>query len=147
MSRKSLNISTLLGVGVDDPRKANFVIEYSKDFDARRAAVASGFGAEKGYKLREEPAIEAALFEILQHRLNSSHIDAEWVLMEMVDNHILARQNNNLSASNTALKMVGQHAMVDAFAAEKVQVSGDEQIKERLLRARSRKNKQVPSFL
>ena len=137
MGYKRLTIGDLLGGGLD-AKQAAFIIEYSKDFDARRAAVVAGYAADYGYKLKEEPVVNAALERILQMRLDSSHIDAEWLLMELVDNHVIARQNGNITASNTALNILAKHAAVDAFAAEKVEIAGAEQIRERLMRARKR---------
>jgi|TARA_Y100000034_G_C6899489_1_gene415471 hypothetical protein len=150
MARKRLTLADIYGIGIQDPKRANFVIEFSKDFDARRAAAVSGFAADYGYKLRDEPDIQAALTHILQYRLDTSHIDAEWLLWELVDNHQIARAAGNISASNTALNTLAKHAMIDAFAAEKVEIAGDEAIKERLLRARKRmqeSDQEEPSFM
>jgi len=119
-------------------KKANFVIEYAKDFSPRRAAEASGFAADHGYRLREEPEIAAAIDLLIATRLESSDIDAEWVLMEAVDNALIAKQLGNISASNTALQIVGKHVMVDAFAADKVQNVTHQQVMDRLRRARDR---------
>ena len=76
---------------------------------------------------------------ILAGKLEASMIDAEWLLMEFVDNHLIARSEGKIAASNTALVNIGKHAKVDAFAAEKVIVAGDKEVMERLLRARKRK--------
>lgn len=133
-----------MDAGITDPKRANFVIEFSKDFDARRAAAVSGYSADYGYDLRNMPDVQMALDVIIQHRLDVSHITAEWVLMEAVDNHLIARQNGNINASNTALGIIAKHAAVDAFAAERVEIAGDEAVKERLLRARKRLNKETP---
>jgi phage terminase small subunit len=141
MARKRISLADIYGVGISDPKRANFVIEYSKDFDARRAAAVSGYAADYGYKLRDDPEIQAALEHILTYRLETSHVDAEWLLWELVDNHQIARAAGNISASNTALNTLAKHAMIDAFAAEKVEIAGDEAIKERLLRARKRMQK------
>jgi len=119
-------------------KEANFVIEFTKDFAPRRAAEASGFGADYGYKLRDQENICAAVDHILSKRLDASHIDAEWVLLEAVDNHLIARQAGNISASNTALGLVAKHVMVDAFAADKVTVTDDKEVMERLIRGRQR---------
>jgi len=62
------------------------------------------------------------------------------VLMEAVDNHMIARQQGNISASNTALGLCAKHKMVDAFAAEKIEVNSDKDIMERLQRGRKRAN-------
>lgn len=123
------------------PQEANFVIEYCKDFSARRAAEASGYAADTGYSIKEKPHVAAAVEHVLAQRLESSHIDAEWVLMEAVDNHLIARQCGNISASNTSLNIVAKHVFVDAFAAEKVEVSSGKEVMERLQRGRKRMNK------
>lgn len=120
------------------PKEANFVIEYCKDFSARRAAEASGYSADYGHKLKEMEHIGAAIERVLSERLEASHVDAEWVLMEAVDNHLIARQQGNISASNTSLNLVAKHVFVDAFAAEKVEVNSDKEVMERLLRGRKR---------
>ena len=122
------------------PKEANFVIEFCKDFAPRRAAEASGYAADYGYQLQHLPKIEAAVDKVLEARLDASHIDAEWVLMEAVDNHMIARQQGNISASNTALGLCAKHKMVDAFAAEKIEVNSDKEIMDRLLRGRKRLN-------
>ena len=121
-----------------EQRYANFVIEYVKDFSPRRAAEASGFHPEEGSKLVERADIKHVINYILSQRLEASHIDAEWVLMEAVDNHMIARQQGNISASNTSLNLVAKHVFVDAFAAEKVEVNSDKEIMERLIRGRKR---------
>ena len=123
------------------PKHANFVIEYVKDFSPRRAAEASGYAPEYGSTLKDKEPIAAAINHILAQRLESSHIDAEWVLMEAVDNHLIARQRGNISASNTSLNLVAKHVFVDAFAAEKVEVNSDKEVIDRLLRGRKRMKK------
>ncbi len=138
MAIKRLSIADMYGIGISDPKLLNFVIEYSKDYDARRAARVSGYGPDSGYQLRDRDDVQEALAHILQFRLDTSHIDAEWLLWELVDNHQIARANGNINASNSALNTIAKHAMVDAFAAEKVEIAGDEAIRERLLRARKR---------
>jgi phage terminase small subunit len=135
MGVKRITAKDITGLSHDH---ANFVIEYVKDFAPRRAAEASGFSPDYAHKLLERPDITAVVNHILQQRLEAAHIDAEWVLMEAVDNHQIARQRGNLAASNTALNLVAKHVFVDAFAAEKVEVSTDKDVMERLLRARQR---------
>ena len=125
-------------------KEANFVIELCKDFAPRRAAEASGYTADYGYTLQRSPNVEAAVDKILESRLDASHIDAEWVLMEAVDNHMIARQQGNISASNTSLGIVAKHKMVDAYAAEKIEVNSDKDIMDRLLRGRKRLNGDEP---
>ena len=123
------------------PQYANFVVEYVKDFSPRRAAEASGYSPDYGNTLKDMEPIAAAINHILAQRLEASHIDAEWVLMEAVDNHLIARQHGNISASNTSLNLVAKHVFVDAFAAEKIDVNSDKEVMERLQRGRKRLNK------
>lgn len=120
------------------PKEYAFVVEYTKDFDARRAAAASGYAPDTGYQLRDKEHISTAVEMVLQHRLEQSHIDAEWLLWELVDNHMIARAQGKLTASNTALHLIGKHGKVDAFAAEKVVVATDKDVMDRLERARRR---------
>jgi len=135
MARPRITVQDITGM---HPKRVAFVVEYIKDFSARRAAEASGYPADAGYAMIEESDIKVAIEKVLQQRLDASHIDAEWLLMEAVDNHQIARQQGKLSASNTALNMVAKHVMVDAFAAEKIEVSTDKDVMDRLLRARQR---------
>lgn len=146
-----ITITELTGL---KPKEANFVIEYCKDFSARRAAEASGYSPDNGYAQAQKEHIAAAIQRVLAMRLDASHIDAEWVLMEAVDNHLIARQRGNIPASNTALNLVAKHVFVDAFAAEKVEVNSDKEVMDRLLRGRKRikdkqdtDNKEDVSFL
>lgn len=134
---KRVSIPELGAIGLTFA-EANFVIEYSKDWAARRAAEASGYAPDTGYQLVQRENIQQAVQYVLQQRLEAAHIDAEWVLMEAVDNHLLARQAGNLGASNQALNLVAKHVFVDAFAADKVEVSSDKEILERLMRGRKR---------
>lgn len=120
------------------PKHAIFVIEYIKDCATRRAAEAAGFAADTGYQLLNKPEISAAIDKILRDRLEVNMIDTDWLLYEMVDNHYIARQQGNINASNTALNMVGKHKRIDAFAADKIKVSTDADVMERLVAARRR---------
>lgn len=120
------------------PKEAAFVVEYVRDFAPRRAAEAAGYAADYGYKLLEKGEVSKAIERILLERLEVNMIDTDWLLYEMVDNHMIARQQGNITASNTALSMIGKHKRVDAFAAEKLKVSTDADVLERLTAARSR---------
>ena len=120
------------------PKYANFVVEYIKDFSPRRAAEASGFEADTGYSLLKREDVSAAIDYIIAQRLEVNQIDADWLLGEMVDNHLIARQVGNLPASNTALSLVAKHKRIDAFAADKIKVSTDADVVDRLALARQR---------
>ena len=99
-------------------KEMNFVIEYSKDFDAARAAMMSGYKRSDSTNLMGLPRIVRALDAILTDRLEASDIDANWVLMEAVDNHRLARAKGNLPASNAALMIIAKHKAVGAHTPE-----------------------------
>lgn len=123
-----------------DAKHAIFVIEYVKDCATRRAAEAAGYSGDYGYKLLDIPEVANAIDKIFQDRLEDAMIDTDWLLYEMVDNHRIARQQGNITASNTALNMVGKHKRVDAFAADKIKVSTDADVMDRLVAARKRLN-------
>ena len=93
-----------------------FVREYVKDFAPRRAAEASGFTPDDGNKLIEKPIIKLAIDDIVDYISDNTGIDAEWIMTELADNHRIARQQGNISASNTALKILAQLALIDAMA-------------------------------
>tara|TARA_R110000850_G_scaffold91270_1_gene193821 strand:+ start:1220 stop:1762 length:543 start_codon:yes stop_codon:yes gene_type:complete len=138
MSRRYLT-KDMIGIDISD-RHLSFAIEYCKDFNARRAAVVTGYESDSGYNLAKREDVIHCVGIIVGSRLEASHIDAEWVLMEAVDNHLLARQDNNISASNTALGLIAKHTMVDALASDKLNLNvvGDREVMQRLMRARKR---------
>lgn len=120
-------------------RQNSFVVEYVKDFNATRAAERAGYANPAyGNTLLEEDDVQAMIHWFIGEMRHDAQINAEWVLWEAVDNHRIARQQGNLSASNTALKLVGQLASIDAFAASKVEHSLDDEVVERLNRGRER---------
>lgn len=141
---KRMTVEDMCGL---PPQRAAYIIEYLKDFNSVRAADAVGIHPSTASDWRNEPKIQEVMSQMLARRLENSDITAEWALMEAVDNHRIARQEGKLSASNTALRLVMQHAAVDAFAAEKVFIAADEAIKERLLRGRARAAGDEVSFL
>ena len=131
-----MTIDDLPGLGRD---RANFVIEYCKDTDARRAAAASGLPADDGYKIRDEPDVAIAIQRVLQSHCAPQDITPEWLLQEFYYNHLLARQRGNITASNQCLNLIAKHASVDAYAAEKVKMTTDQDTIDRLMRERKRR--------
>jgi len=119
-------------------KEFNFVVEYTKDFNARRAAVACGMDPDTGYTFRNKKVIAETIEKFLARRVEASDIDAEWVLMEAVDTVLIAKQLGKLSASNQALNMIAKHCNVDAYAAEKVKIDTADDVVQRLKRARNR---------
>lgn len=118
--------------------QAAFVIEYTKDFNPGLAAERCGLDVAHGQRLVGQVDVKRAINLVLQRRMATSDITAEWLLYEMVDNHKLARQAGNLSASNKALELIGKMAVVDAFAADKIELKVGEELAERLIRGRER---------
>lgn len=127
------------------PQEANFVIEYNKDWNPRRAAAVSGIDPDTAFALTKKDHIHKAIQYMAKDFVEAQQIDAEWVLMELYDNHRIARFNNEITASNTALKSIAQHTMVDAFASDKLNMNihGDAEIMKRLLRGRDRNSRPV----
>lgn len=115
-----------------------FVIEYLKTRSASQAAEALGMSPDTGAKLLRRDDVQDAISYALKKYYEEAAIDAEWLLMELVDNHYLARQQGNISASNQALNTIAKHAAVDAFAAEKMELATDNDRIARLLRGRKR---------
>jgi phage terminase small subunit len=124
-------------------KEATFVIEYVKDFAPRRAAEAAGYAADWGYELMKLEQIQNSVTSIVMERLDVMNIDAEWVLYELVDNHRIARQQGNVSASNTALVTIAKHIDVDALAKQRIEIDdvSDRELLQRLQDGRKRMNK------
>lgn len=117
MSRLTLTNAHLGRLTAKD---ASFVIEYVKDCAPRRAAEAVGYAPDTGYELLKREEIQDAIASVLNERLEEVGIDASWLLYELVDNHRIARQQGNISASNTALKIIAQLAVIDAMASQRL---------------------------
>ena len=139
-SRLSISAGKRAGLRYKD---AVFVMEYIKDFGVRRAAEAAGYTPEHGYKLLERPDVREAIDDIITEQLEQIGIESHWLIYELVDNHRIARQQGNISASNTALKLLMQHAEIDAMAKKKIEmdVTTDKELLERLQRGREKMNK------
>ena len=102
--------------------EAFFLIEYIKDRNAHRAAIACGMSADWAYKTLKKDHVIATIERVMLFRMKHSVYDAEWHLQQLVENHEIARHDGKISASNQALHQIGKHAAVDSFAAEKVQI-------------------------
>lgn len=136
---KRITIKDILGAREKlTVREVTFVIEYSKDWNLRRAAKAAGINEEVAMQLRDDPKLCEVFEKIMDQRLDAANIDAEWLLNEAVDNHVIARATGKIAASNAALNLIARHASVDALSAEKVVINESEEIAERLRRARLR---------
>lgn len=121
-------------------KTAVFIIEYVKDFACKRASEAAGLSYEAGLKVLKAADVQTAISQIVNARLDDANIDALWLLKELADNHFIARQMGNINASNAALKLIAQLAMVDALAKQKVEldVVSDKELTDRIKRGRER---------
>lgn len=123
MSRILISDGVLYGL---TPKEATFVIEYVKDFSPRRAAEAAGCSPDSGSGILEREKVAFAINMIITERLKDINIDAEWLLHELVDNHRIARQHGNITASNTALGTLAKHVSIDALAKTKMDHSSSD---------------------
>lgn len=118
-------------------REAAFVGQYIKDLRVGAAAERAGLSASIGSKMIAMQHVEEAICQALKVRQDFNGIDAQWVLMELVDNHYLARQDSNLSASNQALGILAKHSSIDAMAASRVLLVGEDELTRRLNASRA----------
>lgn len=118
--------------------QAHFLGEYMKDLDMVRACGVAGITDEQGRAMLRDPNVRRARQMVKDRLDHETAIDAEWLLWEAVDNHELARQAGNLSASNKSLEMIGRMSLVDAFAEQKIQLRTDDELMQRLNRGRTR---------
>ncbi len=124
----------LVGVKLT-PGEVSFCIEYLKDLNESRASRAVGLHPDEGMKLLAQDNVKHALAHVFHRQLEVASIDVNWLLEQLVENHYLARDKDNINASNRALETIGKLASVDAFAAEKLDVV-NATVAERLNRAR-----------
>lgn len=143
---KYVTVNDIIGSNVS-AEDLTFLWQYAMDNDARRAATAAGLDPDDGYKLvnKHRATIKLMSKNMLESQMNALEITPEWLLMELVDNHRLARQSNKLSASNTALGLIAKHQMVDAMSAEKIISITDQDVVDRLVRGRARAKGMAPA--
>jgi hypothetical protein len=120
------------------PREAVFVIEYMKDYAVRRASEAAGYSPDHGNVLIKNQHILNAIETLVEKMYDEVMLTADDILGELWDNHRIARQQGNIAASNAALALLCKHKRVDAFAADKLNVTTDADIVDRLNAGRRR---------
>jgi phage terminase small subunit len=107
-------------------RRALFVAEYLKDFNATRAALAAGFAKasakQQAFNLLQRPDVAAAVQQAIAERSERTKIDADWVLRQAVKLHERCMDEGvfNPAGAAKALELVGKHVGVQAFK-EKVE--------------------------
>jgi hypothetical protein len=123
-----------------------YVIEYLKDQNQRRAAKMAGrYSPEDIERFINNEKVQHAIAHSLGERMKVVQVDAQWLVRELVENHYLARYDGKINASNQALMTIGKLATVDAFAAEKVQVTNATDVVAKLQRGRDRNKKVAPA--
>lgn len=116
--------------------KKIFVIEYLKDYNSGRACIVAGYSPGDADDLLADPEISKVIVKALDGRMELANIDAAWIMQQLIENHYLARQDGKYQTSNQAIIALGKLAGVDAFAAQKIELSTDKELAERLERAR-----------
>jgi hypothetical protein len=122
IKRKGSHTAAMFGLS---RQEMLFTIELLKDMNPIRAGQACGIDPDEAMRMSNKKAIKDRCEAILVQRLDEAEINVDWLLDELKDNHTLARQQGNLTASNKALETIGKLAPVDAFASNKVEHSGE----------------------
>ena len=104
-------------------KQARFVEEFLVDMSKEGAAARAGYSRKTN--LMKLKAVKAAVDRRLLEQKTHREINKEWLLEQLVENHSLARAYGELNNSNSSLKMVGQHVMVQGFVDKHV-IGGDE---------------------
>lgn len=120
-----------------DYQKYVFAKEYLKDYNGRRAAIVSALDPADADDILNDPYVASLVLESIESQMRAVNITKTWLLEELVSNHKIARHAGKITASNAALGLIGRHCDVDAFAADKVQLSGDKELIERLKKGRN----------
>ena len=147
------------------PKQQRFVEEYLIDLNATAAAIRAGYSPRTARAIACEnlakPDIQGAIAKAKRERSEATKIDAEWVLRELVKLHqrvtqeikpalhpktrkqIKDEEGNllfvyNAAASNRALELIGKHIGVGAFNKDRLEISGEITLVERLQAGRDR---------
>ena len=147
------------------PKQNRFVEEYLIDLNATRSAGRAGYSEKTARQIGSENlsklAIQEAIAKAKIERSEATKIDAEYVLQGAVElfercmQHVRPAKNpktgkplidddgNALYVFNTggaarALELVGKHVSVAAFNKDRLEISGEISLVERLQRGRDR---------
>ncbi len=150
------------------PKQHRFVEEYLIDLNATKAAGRARYSEKTARQIGSEnlskPAIQEAIAEAKRDRSEATKIDAEYVLQGAVElfercmQHVRPAKNpktgkplfdddgNALYVFNSggaarALELVGKHVSVAAFNKDRLEVSGEISLVERLQAGRNRADK------
>ena len=147
------------------PKQQCFIEEYLIDLSATKAAARAGYSEKTARQIGSEnlskPAIQEAIAEAKRERSESTKIDAEYVLRrlhqiverclqevkpalhpktrrQLKDEESNTLYTFNATGANQALALLGKHVSVAAFNKDRVEISGQISLVERLQRGRDR---------
>ena len=149
------------------PKQERFVQEYLIDLNATQAAIRAGYSERTadqiGSELLRKTLVADAIEQAKAERAKEAKIDAAWVLDSLKKLHdrcvqatpVLDRKGNpilvedadgNLAVAYTfqassaakSLELIGKHVGVQAFAADKLELSGTVNLADRMSNARKR---------
>ena len=147
------------------PKQNCFVDEYLIDLNATQAAIRAGYSPRTARAIACEnlakPDIQEAIALAKQARAEATKIDSEWVLRQAVALYQRCMQEIkpalhpktrkqmkdedgnflfvfNAAASNRSLELIGKHIGVGAFLKDRLEVSGELSLVERLQQGRGR---------
>lgn len=120
-------------------------MEYLRNgYSATDAAIATNHHPDEANKLLKRGDICDAIDHAIHKKWDKTleEYDVKWVLEQLIENHHLARQKGNITASNATLNTIAKLSLVDGFSPERVILSDDQKKAEVLARARQRFAKQ-----
>lgn len=133
----ALAIQSVIGINLQ-PWELAFALEYTQDFDLIRACRAVGVTGVHVERLMEDERIAEAIRAIMLNRQCAGDLNVTTVKEEMLSMYYITKQTANYGQALKALDMIAKHCHVDAYAAQKVAISGDEQIALILQKGRQR---------
>jgi hypothetical protein len=95
------------------PKQRRFIEEYLIDSNATQAAIRAGYSKRtaraQGQRLLTNVDISAELSRQQQLLGERANLTADWVLNELMENHLLAKKAGDLVTSNRTLELIGKH--------------------------------------
>lgn len=130
-------LARITGINLDTMRAA-FVFEYTFDYQHRRAAEAIGAHPDDGMKLLAEPEVQEAVRHVYNYQMQASDLTAETIKEEMYALYKVAVQDGKLSVAAKLLDQLARHSHIDAYAAQRIAVSADAEVAQKLQSGRQR---------
>lgn len=141
MAITQVTLEEITGVATLDVETTEFVREWSKDFNIKRASELVYRDSFRGYSIiNENPKVWSTMLAIKQRLEAVSAVTPDMVLNALWDNHKIAQQEGKINASNKALDQIAKHKMVDANASSKMDIvaATDQEMVDRIRKGRAR---------